>query len=475
MSDDADPLENLAEHAQATHVVVVGGGIAGLVAAFECAKVGLRVTLIDAAEELGGIIRGAEVAGLRLDVGVDGWSPSGGHVRALLEELDLGSDVTTEDRVPSWVGGLPGGAAPLPSGSILGIPANPWDPAVRRIIGGAGVWRAYLDRLRPPLTIGQEHNLDALVRRRMGDRVVDRLVAPLTYGRHGLSPAQVDVDAAAPGLNAALTRTGSLSGAVAQLRAGRGPGGANETLAGGMTRLVDTLRARLESLGVDVLTGSGVDGITPSDGRWTVAHDGDEVTVDAVIVAAPEHAARRLLAPHVPGLAGPGPGDRTADVVTLVVVADALQAAPAGATVYAVPTPLVPAAAVVDTTARWPSVAERVGTDRRVVRVLFQGLEADEPTVEAGAAAASALLGVTLAAGDVLGGRVDRYPAALPPSAHGQAPAAAEARDAVHRVPGLAVTGAWLAGSGLAHVIPDAVAEAERVRRRALFGDAATE
>jgi hypothetical protein len=40
------------------------------------------------------------------------------------------------------------------------------------------VWRAYLDRLRPPLTIGRERSLGALVRSRMGARLRDRLVAP---------------------------------------------------------------------------------------------------------------------------------------------------------------------------------------------------------------------------------------------------------------------------------------------------------
>src|SRR5690606_30153615 len=103
------------------------------------------------------------------------------------------------------------------------------DPAVRRIIGWGGAWRAYLDRLRPPLTIGQQRNLGALVRGRMGERVVDRLVAPLTAGRHGLTPDEVDVEIAAPGLNSALTRTGSLAGAVAQVR-GSGDAPGYETL-----------------------------------------------------------------------------------------------------------------------------------------------------------------------------------------------------------------------------------------------------
>ena len=90
---------------------------------------------------------------------------------------------------------------------------------VRRIIGWRGTWRAYLDRLRPPLTIGQERSLGRLVRTRMGEPVLDRMVAPLSLGAFSIHPDDVDVEIVAPGLNAALTRTGTLAGAVTQVRA----------------------------------------------------------------------------------------------------------------------------------------------------------------------------------------------------------------------------------------------------------------
>ncbi|HIE60910.1 MAG TPA: FAD-dependent oxidoreductase [Microbacterium sp.] len=65
-------FEKLVEHARSEHVVVVGAGIAGLVAALECAKVGLQVTLVEASERLGGAIARAEVAGIAVDLGATG-------------------------------------------------------------------------------------------------------------------------------------------------------------------------------------------------------------------------------------------------------------------------------------------------------------------------------------------------------------------------------------------------------------------
>ena len=118
------------------HVVVVGGGIAGMVAALECAKIGMRVTLLEASTALGGTIHAAEIAGHVIDVGAQGFSVRGEAVLELVAELGLGADVCSPAAGTAWVAGLPGGAAaPLPAGGVLGIPGNPFVTDVTRVIG----------------------------------------------------------------------------------------------------------------------------------------------------------------------------------------------------------------------------------------------------------------------------------------------------------------------------------------------------
>ncbi len=452
----------LAEAVRARHVLVVGGGVAGLAAALECARIGLRVTLLEAADSLGGNVRSIELAGIRIDAAVEGYSARGGTVDALA--ADLGLSVVAAAPSHRWLAGE--GLVRLPEESVLGIPQNPWDERVRRIIGWGGAWRAYLDRLRPPLTIGQQRSLGALVRTRMGERVLTGLVAPLSIGTFGIHPDDVDVEVAAPGLSSALTRTGSLGGAVAQLRGESDRTPALHALDGGMIRLVDAVRVRLGELGADIRTGARVaELVHRPDGRWLAA---DLPPADAVIVATTEIEARRLLAPHVPALDAEVRTPPETEVVTLAVRGDVRPELDA---VFVVPG-THRTTGLVDSTARWP--AQAVPRGIRVLRVTFGTLteppataSLDDPAARALAIAeAESMLGIPLEVGGFARSRLTPAP---PVSALGHRDAAHATRSAVRAVRGLGVTGAWVSGSGLAQVIPDALAEAERVRRALLF------
>ncbi|MGI6877315.1 protoporphyrinogen/coproporphyrinogen oxidase [Microbacterium sp. gxy059] len=576
MTDEKTPdLVALHERAAETRVVVVGAGIGGLVAALEFAKLGMGVTVVEAAERAGGAIRSGEVAGLTLDLGAESFATRGGHVAALVEELGLSDEVVAPGTGAggAWVAGVPGvGAAPLPAGGVLGIPGTPFAPDVRRIIGTAGAWRAYLDRLRPVLTIGHDRSLGHLVASRLGRRVLDRLVAPVTTGVYSAAPESIDPDVAAPGLNQALTRAGSLTGAVLDLAEARrtAPGGAVKGLRGGMGRLVDALVEALAERGVEVRLGTparaieeapdaadarpwrvvidapaeGADGSADarpvaepgeepraagdaSTGRalgaaadaGSGASDGSDpgatavgddagsgaadwgdgsanpagetpapafatLEADAVVVATEEGPARRLLAPlSGSALAAepPHPGP-VVDVVTLVVSAPALDRKPRGTGVLTVPGSFR-AKALTHATAKWQWVADAADPGAHVVRVSF-GTAAEAPAMEGLDEAqvadlareeASALLGVDIAPGQVLGARRERFSQSQPAATQGHAEATARARDAIREIPGIGAVGAWLAGTGLAQVVPDAAREAERVRRALLFADDADE
>lgn len=478
-------FEKLVAHARATHVVVVGGGIGGLVAALECAKVGMRVTVLEASERLGGTIADADIGGTAVALGPTGWSTAGGAVDALIDELGLGAQVVAPQDSTVWVA-TAGGVWRYPDETVAGIAANPWDPQVRRIIGWRGTWRAYLDRLRPPLTIGQQRSLGVLVRSRMGEPVHDQLVAPLTRGRYGVTPEQVDVARVAAGLNTALTRTGSLAGAAAERLATASSEESApppiRSLAGGMTVLVDAIAQRLRDFAVDIRLRTPVRSLQRG-AAWEVlvdraedaAEDADvagaspetPLLADAVIVATGAAEALRL-APLTP----PAPLARelVQDVVTLVV--DAPDPVESHTTVFTTDAARRPVVAS-DETARWG----RETAGRRVLRLTYGDLDTpspiadrdDDESVAHAVDDARDLLLPGLASTAVVGARRDRWVQPPPAVMLGREDDVEALRRDIQSIDGLGVVGAWIAGPGLARVVTGAREEAERVRVNLLW------
>ncbi|KAA9089508.1 protoporphyrinogen/coproporphyrinogen oxidase [Microbacterium radiodurans] len=467
-------MTDLAARAQQKHVVVVGGGIAGIVAALECARLGLRVTLLEAAGHLGGSLDRVQLGDLTVDAAAEAFPDGAPTLSALVEEVGLSGELEPARGDVTWLVGA-NGAAPAPADTVLGIPANPWAADVRRHIDTRGSWRAYLDRVRPPLTIGHRHSLGELVESRMGERVRDRLVAPYVLAVHGVAPEFVDVDVAASGLNAALTRTGSLSGAVSLiLREPR----RRMSLRGGLFRLVDALAARLHDYDVDVRVAAPVASLARAGAGWTVGVDAAipsepdaasppaSLPADLLVLAVDEETARSLLRGHVelPESAGPRPAPLESAMlrVTGVDLPDrGALAIGAGAD----PT-------TVRTVSRtWAGLAASLAADEHVLRVTLPSRPGDEDrvVVERARVAASALFGVEVPPQAVTASARVAYRRAAPNSLLGHAEATERIRAVIRREPGLAVVGGWLSGNSLERVAADARDEADAARHRTLW------
>lgn len=188
--------------ANAFDLIVRGEGIAALLAATDCARVGLRVALISSDWPDSGFAReAATVPTSEARLFASAW---GGVVESLCAELDV------EFRIER---STPGGE------SILGIPGSPLSTPIRRVLGNGGAARAYADRLRPLLSIGEEFNLAALVGSRLGNATLEKLVRPAVLAELACAPEDVDLRDVAPGLVQAMSRVGSLSLGVLEMAA----------------------------------------------------------------------------------------------------------------------------------------------------------------------------------------------------------------------------------------------------------------
>lgn len=485
--------------------VVIGGGISGLLAAREFARAGVPTTVLEASDVWGGCVGSHAVAGLTLDSGAESFATRTSAVADLAAELGIAGEIVAPNPGGAWVQ-LPDGPRELPKTGVLGIPASPWDPEVRRSLGLLGSLRASVDAVLPAsLGTGAEAtSVSELVRRRMGRRVLDRLVAPVVGGVHSADPAVLDVDMVAPGLRAGIRQHGSLAAAVAAQRRGaqvqpaglqktesaglRKAGSAVAGLRGGMHTLVAALLADLRQRGVTLLSGTPARSVRRTADGWQVVTDGATFDAGLLAVALDGPAAVALLAGSLPELDRLRP-DAGPDVslVTLVVDLPALDAAPRGTGVLVAPQILgLQAKALTHATAKWAWLADRTGPGRHVLRLSYGRADTpravvpratpesrgggaapaprtDQELFRAALADASALLGVPVSADDVAGWDVVRWAGALPFASLGHRQRVAAVRGICAADGTLAVVGGWLSGNGLAAIVADTPAQVRRL------------
>lgn len=452
---------DLAAAARSHSVGIVGGGIGGLIVAWECVKVGMSVTLWDAGD-IGGMTRLVSVDGARVDVAADNIERSEA-VDEVLSAFGLTDKLVASATHERWL--LQRTPVVLPESPALGIPASPFVSDVTSVIGWGAAWRAYLDRLKPVLTIGNAESLGELVSQRVGAKVRDKLVAPRTRAELGLDPADVLIDAALPELNSALTRAGSLSGGVGLLDVTP----PSLSLAGGLGVLAEALRTRIEELGGTVHEHTPATSVERAVDNWTITttvHNAEtdadepvETTVQHLVLATDGRTAHSLLVPLIPSLAADGSTEQT--VVTLAVSGIT---ATRGAGVYA-----SDAASDVQridhVTAQWPSIERATGHEIVRVTLAERGADDDE-AVQIAAGAVGEAYGATVT---VIDSHVERFVRAQSRAARTHADRVAAIRTQAATMPHLDVVGAWIAGDTVRDVITDAMATAEAIRRRALF------
>ncbi|RZS34417.1 oxygen-dependent protoporphyrinogen oxidase [Herbihabitans rhizosphaerae] len=310
-------------------VAVVGGGIAGLTAAYRLSRAGATVTLIEQTDRVGGKLRAGTIAGVRADVGAEAFVTRVPSARVLAEELGLAAELThpTAARPTVRAGERTVG---LPARTFLGLPTEP--DSVREVLSPQGFQRVRAEVGLPPVELGGgDRPLGTLLRERFGDELTDRLVDPLLGGVYAGRVDSLGLRATMPALAAALdSGAGSLTSAAASLLGPPKdkPDPVFSTVHSGLF----TLAEQLEST-VDVRLGTPVRELRRREHGWRLvlgaaasAHaPADPVLdVDAVVLAVPPPAARRLLADEVPA------ASRAYGTIEMASVAVVTLALPAG-------------------------------------------------------------------------------------------------------------------------------------------------
>ena len=297
-------------------IAIIGGGIAGLAAAFElerARKTGTEVeyTLFEARERLGGSLASETIDGAVLERGPDSFLTEKPAAAELCRELGLGDElIPSNDVARKTYVVVRNRLVALPDGLMFLVPTKLLPTALTPLFSLSTKARMAMELLHPPSNNGHvDESVAALVERHYGAEAVDRLADPLLSGIYGGDAAQLSARTVLPRLVEMENKYGSLTrgmlAAHRQMRAQKGPAQASRplftALRGGMQQLVDAIVARLDPACVHVST--PVSAIEKDSDGWRVEAGGFIRIYDALIVASQAWAAGALLKAVDPALA----------------------------------------------------------------------------------------------------------------------------------------------------------------------------
>lgn len=571
-----NPLSDLPDEVDA---LVIGGGIAGLSAAWQLTQDGFKPLLVEARGYLGGLIAPGYIGPVQVDLGAETFVPRGVETAQMVAALGL------EALAPSGDGArlfLPPNRANGEShwrlwrflrDAYLGIPADPSADDVVAVLGAKAAQRAAQDRhLGSEVGQGAEgETLAGFVAARMGQAVVDRLVRPIVAGIYTCDPADLATDTVTPGLRQATREHGCLADAVAFLlaRSRKATGGrsVDKCVRGGMFQLTAALSQAITTAGGTVLTRVGAQQLIAPDAAGNADTASGAATCGASVASnAASHDAsdssgywQVVLAPTKPGPTPssepvPAGTPRTLRTKRLVVACSArpalrllasanlaaldtditipvgapiarysllvdspeLDAAPVGQGLLVAPaspascadTQAEPDQSAPDTQAasepcgdtqpgavepsnqgsptqpgavespvgakalshlnvKWPWIAQALAPHQHLLRLSYGRLGQSEPQVslEQALADVRVLTGVTIRPEQVSEHKLVRWNGTLPPLPPSYRARIAAFMSQVENIEGLAVTGAWVGGTGVNAVVAHARTNARRLQR----------
>ena len=568
-----NPLSDLPDEVDA---LVIGGGIAGLSAAWQLTQDGFKPLLVEARGYLGGLIAPGYIGPVQVDLGAETFVPRGVETAQMVAALGL------EALAPSGDGArlfLPPNRANGESrwrlwrflrDAYLGIPADPSADDVVAVLGAKAAQRAAQDRhLGSEVGQGAEgETLAGFVAARMGQAVVDRLVRPIVAGIYTCDPADLATDTVTPGLRQATREHGCLADAVAFLlaRSRKATGGrsVDKCVRGGMFQLTAALSQAITTAGGTVLTRVGAQqliapdaashgvsedtahgancgasdssGTPDSSGYWQVVlaptKPGPTPSSEPVPAGAPRTLRTKRLVvacsalPALRLLASANLATLDTDITipvgapiarySLLVDSPELDAAPVGQGLLVAPaspascadtqaksdqstpdtqaasepcadtqpgavepsdqgSPTQPGAvessvgakALSHLNVKWPWIAHALAPHQHLLRLSYGRLGQSEPQVslEQALADVQVLTGVTIHPEQVSEHKLVRWNGTLPPLPPSYRARIAAFMSQVENIEGLAVTGAWVGGTGVNAVVAHARTNARRLQR----------
>ena len=274
-------------------VVIVGGGISGLSTAWYLAKAGIRATIIEREDRLGGVIKTETIEDCVAEAGPDSFLTAKPAASELINELGLTAElIGSNDHQRATFIWRKGQLMKLPEGMTMMVPGKIGAILKTPLLSWPGKLRAGFDLLKRPTGVERDIPISDFVISHYGREVLDYIAEPMLAGVYGGDPAEMSALSVLPRFVAWEAKYGSLTRAAwKELQTSNAP--LFTTLKRGLQSLVDELVRRLNP---EVVHGV----VEKIEKGYRIKVNGDWVEADHVVIACRPQTVLPNLFPEIP-------------------------------------------------------------------------------------------------------------------------------------------------------------------------------
>jgi protoporphyrinogen/coproporphyrinogen III oxidase len=295
-------------------IAIIGGGIAGLSAAFYLEKArragaDVQWALFEKSDRLGGVIQTERHDGFVIEAGPDSFLSIKPDAARLCQELGLGDQlIPSNDASRKTYILVKGSLVPIPHGLEFMVPTRIWPMATTPLFSFSTKLRMAAELFSSARKDSGDESVGDFVRRHFGQEMVDRVAEPLLAGVYGGNAERLSIRAVLPRFADMERQHGSLVCATLKAKAqfkSKAPAGSKPqplftSLKKGMQQMVEALTASLPQASIRM--GQQNLSLRPVNDDWQIESAGISERFQAVLLAAPGPAAAGLLRQFHPAL-----------------------------------------------------------------------------------------------------------------------------------------------------------------------------
>lgn len=270
-------------------IAIVGGGVAGLTAAYRLKQRGARVVVYEAGDRVGGAVRTVRSDGYLAELGPNSIAAPAPALRALIAELGLEPSIAPVSPAAKkrYV---------VRKNRLLPLPMSPQAFLTTRLLSNGAKLAVFGEPLVEAGDSAVEESIATFVRRRFNQEIVDYVANPFVGGVYAGDPEQLSVRHALPKLYGLERAHGSVIKAFGSMMRARkrdaaaaagAMGGGMISFQHGLQELTDALSRELHA---EIRLRAPVTQVRAGAKGWTVgaAYQTAEL-YDGVVFAAPAH------------------------------------------------------------------------------------------------------------------------------------------------------------------------------------------